>query len=71
MSLSYIVSVSFKVITGLFQADDTVVISRESAASLLAHEATRVFHDRLIDDEDRRQFFRILIEELHNHFKVM
>ncbi|XP_075255484.1 dynein axonemal heavy chain 6-like isoform X3 [Convolutriloba macropyga] len=59
-----------QVITGLFQADDTVVISRESAASLLAHEATRVFHDRLIDDEDRRQFFRILIEELHNHFKI-
>ena len=59
-----------QVITGLFQADDTVVISRESAASLLAHEATRVFHDRLTDTADRKHFFKILTDELHLHFKV-
>ncbi|XP_063728306.1 dynein axonemal heavy chain 6-like isoform X2 [Symsagittifera roscoffensis] len=59
-----------QVITGLFQADDTVVISRESAASLLAHEATRVFHDRLTDTADRKHFFKILTDELHLHFKI-
>ncbi|XP_033124826.1 dynein heavy chain 6, axonemal-like [Anneissia japonica] len=59
-----------KVIQGLLQADKTVVTSMESAGQLLAHEATRVFHDRLMDVDDRMMFFSFLEDDLHNHFKL-
>ena len=36
---------------------------------LWAHEALRVFHDRLIDDADRIWFGRLLCEMLQKHFK--
>ena len=47
-----------------------MVTTTESAAQLLAHEATRVFHDRLVDDGDRMRFFEFLADDLHNYFKV-
>ncbi|XP_071963333.1 dynein axonemal heavy chain 6-like [Antedon mediterranea] len=59
-----------KVIQGLLQADKTVVTSIESAGQLLAHESTRVFHDRLMDADDRMMFFSFLADDLHNHFKL-
>ncbi|XP_071789676.1 dynein axonemal heavy chain 6-like isoform X2 [Asterias amurensis] len=59
-----------KVIQGLLQADESVVTSVDSAAMLLAHEATRVFHDRLVDEPDRMRFFEFLSDDLHNYFKV-
>eukprot|EP00058_Branchiostoma_floridae_P021107 XP_002606597.1 hypothetical protein BRAFLDRAFT_120109 [Branchiostoma floridae] len=59
-----------EVIRGLLQADETVIVSRETAAQLFAHEATRVFHDRLVDDVDRMQFHAFLSDDLHNYFKV-
>ncbi|XP_038073413.1 dynein heavy chain 6, axonemal-like isoform X3 [Patiria miniata] len=59
-----------KVIQGLLQADETVITSTDSAALLLAHEATRVFHDRLVDEPDRKRFFEFLADDLHNYFKV-
>ncbi|XP_022090728.1 dynein heavy chain 6, axonemal-like isoform X2 [Acanthaster planci] len=59
-----------KVIQGLLQADETVITSTDSAALLLAHEATRVFHDRLVDEPDRIRFFEFLADDLHNYFKV-
>ncbi|XP_063958044.1 dynein axonemal heavy chain 6-like isoform X2 [Lytechinus pictus] len=59
-----------KVILGLLLANETTVTSTESAAQLLAHEAMRVFHDRLVDDNDRMKFFEFLADDLHNYFKV-
>ena len=59
-----------QVIQGLLQADESVVTSVDSAAMLLAHEATRVFHDRLVDEPDRMRFFEFLSDDLHNYFKV-
>ena len=52
------------------QADESVIVSRETIAQLFAHEATRVFHDRLTDDNDRKLFYQFLSDDLHNYFKV-
>eukprot|EP00079_Xenopus_tropicalis_P035681 XP_017949452.1 PREDICTED: dynein heavy chain 14, axonemal [Xenopus tropicalis] len=60
----------FKVLQGLLQASESVTVTRDSAALLLAHEATRVFHDRLTQAADREQFFQFLSDELHNYFKI-
>ncbi len=38
--------------------------TREDMALLFAHEATRVFHDRLVDEEDRQFFFQVLVENM-------
>jgi len=52
------------------QADETVIVSRDTTAHLLAHECTRVFHDRLTDQQDRDTFYEFLSDDLHNYFKV-
>ena len=64
------VSLLYKVIGGLLQADESIIMNGDGVAQLLAHEATRVFHDRLVDDSDRATFFKILSDDLHNFFKV-
>lgn len=59
-----------QVIQGLLQANEAVIVGKDNCAQLFAHEATRVFHDRLVSPEDRRTFFQILSDNLHNYFKV-
>ncbi|XP_023930267.1 dynein heavy chain 6, axonemal [Lingula anatina] len=58
------------VITGLLQAHQQVIVNKENCAQLFSHEATRVFHDRLVDSADRAAFFSFLSETLHDYFKV-
>uniref|UniRef100_H2YVQ4 AAA+ ATPase domain-containing protein n=1 Tax=Ciona savignyi TaxID=51511 RepID=H2YVQ4_CIOSA len=58
------------VIKGVLQADESVIVSRETIAHLFAHEATRVFHDRLTDATDRSTFHQFLSDDLHNYFKI-
>ncbi|XP_076809994.1 dynein axonemal heavy chain 6-like [Clavelina lepadiformis] len=58
------------VVKGILQADQSVIVSRETTAQLFAHEATRVFHDRLTDVDDRSTFFQFLSDDLHNYFKI-
>ncbi|KAM8945402.1 dynein axonemal heavy chain 14 [Pelodytes ibericus] len=60
----------FKVLQGMLQANESVIITKETAAQLLSHEAARVFHDRLVGDEDREVFYQCLSDELHNYFKI-
>ncbi|KAM5165262.1 dynein axonemal heavy chain 14 [Mantella aurantiaca] len=60
----------FKVLQGLLQANESVIVTKEMAAQLLVHEATRVFHDRLVDGGDRENFYQSVSDELHNYFKV-
>ena len=60
----------FQVIEGLLQAHPSVITSREHCAKLLGHEASRVLHDRLTNDTDRRYFYRVLSEQLHDGFKT-
>ncbi|CAL1542606.1 unnamed protein product [Lymnaea stagnalis] len=59
-----------KVIQGILQAHSSVIMGKENCAQLFAHEATRVFHDRLINSLDRETFFNILADNLHDYFKV-
>ncbi|XP_031643456.1 dynein heavy chain 6, axonemal [Oncorhynchus kisutch] len=59
-----------KVVQGLMQASDSELNSEEAAAYLFSHETSRVFHDRLVNEQDRELFFQILSNELHSYFKV-
>ncbi|XP_052105827.1 dynein axonemal heavy chain 6-like isoform X2 [Mytilus californianus] len=59
-----------KVIQGLLQAHESVIVSKDNIAGLFAHEVTRVFHDRLICPEDRVMFYQFLSDNLHDYFKV-
>ena len=65
MHLSFV-----QVIQGLLQASESVIVSKDAAAQLFAHEATRVFHDRLVSAEDRQLFYQFLCDSLHDYFKV-
>ena len=60
----------FQVISGLLQAEESVIVNSDNCAQLFAHEATRVFHDRLVDDTDRVEFHTMLADILHDYFKV-
>ncbi|XP_071996145.1 dynein axonemal heavy chain 14 isoform X2 [Engystomops pustulosus] len=60
----------FKVLQGLFQANESVIITKDLAAQLLVHETTRIFHDRLVDAGDRENFYQYLSEEILNYFKI-
>ena len=60
----------FQVMESLLQAHPTVISIREHCAKLLGHEATRVFHDRLVNEADRKFFFKVLSDELHIGFRV-
>ncbi|CAH1791320.1 unnamed protein product [Owenia fusiformis] len=59
-----------KVIQGMLQAHEEVIVGRETVAQLYCHEATRVFHDRLVSAEDRRIFYQFLSDVSHDYFKV-
>ena len=61
----------FQVIGGLFQADKRVILSKENCVQLFAHEAMRVFHDRLVNDNDRFTFCQILKDSINDYFKVI
>lgn len=54
----------------MLQAHPAVITAKEHCINLLIHESSRVFHDRLIDADDRRFFYQSLCEALHSGFKV-
>ena len=56
-------------IEGLLQAHPSVITSRDHCCQLLGHEASRVLHDRLTNDADRRYFYQVLSDHLHSGFK--
>ncbi|XP_068918735.1 dynein axonemal heavy chain 14 [Petaurus breviceps papuanus] len=61
----------FKLLHGLLQANKSVVVSKETAALFFVHEATRVFHDRLVDTDERKFFFELLSNELELYFEIV
>ncbi|KAM9003084.1 dynein axonemal heavy chain 14 [Sarcophilus harrisii] len=61
----------FKLLSGLLQANKSVIVSKETLALFFVHEATRVFHDRLIDSEERIYFFQLLSNELEIYFELV
>uniref|UniRef100_A0A8C9K0H7 Dynein axonemal heavy chain 14 n=1 Tax=Panthera tigris altaica TaxID=74533 RepID=A0A8C9K0H7_PANTA len=60
----------FKLLLGLLQAEKAVINSKEKVALFFVHEATRVFHDRLIDSAEKGLFYQFLSKELENYFQI-
>nr|KAF6395182.1 dynein axonemal heavy chain 14 [Rousettus aegyptiacus] len=60
----------FKLLLGLLQAEKSVVNSKDMVALFFVHEATRVFHDRLIEQTEKGLFYQFLSKELENYFKI-
>jgi len=52
------------------QADTSVIRDKEQIFRLFCHEAQRVFHDRLINNEDKRYFNGMLSEMAQKHFSI-
>ncbi|KAK3733193.1 hypothetical protein QZH41_008554, partial [Actinostola sp. cb2023] len=57
-----------KCIQGVLQADPGVIRNRGQIFRLFCHEAQRVFHDRLINREDKTYFHEIMAEMAQKHF---
>ncbi|XP_058809206.1 dynein axonemal heavy chain 6 [Phymastichus coffea] len=49
-----------KCIQGILQADSSIVREAKQMLRLFYHECLRVFHDRLINDEDKTYFYHLL-----------
>uniref|UniRef100_A0A287B324 Dynein axonemal heavy chain 14 n=1 Tax=Sus scrofa TaxID=9823 RepID=A0A287B324_PIG len=61
----------FKLLLGLLQADRSVINSKEMAALFFVHEATRVFHDRLLEQTEKGRFYQFLSKEVENYFQIL
>ena len=59
-----------RVVSGVLLVPKTHMNEGDKLIRLWVHEVYRIFYDRLIDDEDRRQFFVIVQETLSQHFKM-
>ncbi|XP_049633509.1 dynein axonemal heavy chain 14 [Suncus etruscus] len=60
----------FKLLIGLLQAENSIINSIEMAALFFVHEATRVFHDRLVEHWEKSLFYQFLSKELENYFQI-
>uniref|UniRef100_A0A8D1QXT1 Dynein axonemal heavy chain 14 n=1 Tax=Sus scrofa TaxID=9823 RepID=A0A8D1QXT1_PIG len=61
----------FQLLLGLLQADRSVINSKEMAALFFVHEATRVFHDRLLEQTEKGRFYQFLSKEVENYFQIL
>ena len=57
-----------KVFQGVLQGDPKLVDNKESFVKIWAHECLRVFHDRLIDDQDREWFKALIVTTVKEQF---
>ncbi|KAL5020432.1 hypothetical protein ScPMuIL_003324 [Solemya velum] len=57
-----------KCIQGILQGDTGVIRDNKQVFRLFCHEAMRVFHDRLINNEDKNYFYEIMAEMASKHF---
>ena len=55
---------------GLLQASPLSIKSREHWIELLAHETSRVYYDRLIDNKDRIYYCDVIGDHFRQTFKV-
>ncbi|KAI6653765.1 Dynein heavy chain 6, axonemal-like [Oopsacas minuta] len=60
-----------QVFVGMQQCTPEFVNSSDDLINLFTHECNRVLHDRLTDDEERRDYFDILHNALRIHCKVV
>ena len=59
-----------RVVRGTLLIPNTHLVDGNKLIRLWVHEIYRVFYDRLIDDEDRLNFFDIMKETLQQYFKI-
>ncbi|KAI8818687.1 dynein heavy chain and region D6 of dynein motor-domain-containing protein [Fimicolochytrium jonesii] len=59
-----------RVVQGVLQARPQVVQNKLDIVKVFCHEASRVFHDRLIDESDRSYFNKLLSELVEKNFGV-
>ncbi|KAJ3172703.1 Dynein heavy chain 2, axonemal, partial [Geranomyces variabilis] len=59
-----------RVFQGLLRANREFYDSRESFEKLWVHEVFRVFHDRLVDKDDRGYFSKLVDDKLVAHFST-
>ena len=52
----------------MLQADPGVIRDNHQIFRLFVHETQRVFHDRLINNEDKFYFHQIMAEMASKHF---
>ncbi|OON20270.1 ATPase family protein, partial [Opisthorchis viverrini] len=57
-----------KCVQGILQADPTVIRDKNAITRLFLHESLRVFHDRLISQEDKIFFYEMLVEMAGKYF---
>ncbi|PVD36438.1 hypothetical protein C0Q70_03422 [Pomacea canaliculata] len=57
-----------KCVQGMLQGDPGVIRDNHQIFKLFVHEAQRVFHDRLINSEDKQFFHEIMAEMASKHF---
>ena len=57
-----------KCVQGILQADPGTIRETKQMFRLFCHEALRVFHDRLINLDDKNYFYNILSEMSSKHF---
>ncbi|BFZ17590.1 hypothetical protein BsWGS_20629 [Bradybaena similaris] len=58
-----------RVIRGVLLVPSTEMSDMETLMRLWVHEVYRVFYDRLIDDDDRNMFFKIVRNNCQDNFK--
>ena len=57
-----------KVVQGILQVHPASLVDKHCLLRLWSHEASRVFHDRLINDEDKSWWWRLLEELFRSKF---
>lgn len=57
-----------KVFQGMMMVTSQFIREEPQIVKLWIHEVSRVFHDRLINDEDREWFQDLIVELLARHF---
>ena len=53
---------------GVLQADPGIIRDSKKIFRLFCHESLRVFHDRLINHEDKNYYYGMLSEMANKHF---
>nr|KAF6307771.1 dynein axonemal heavy chain 6 [Myotis myotis] len=59
-----------KCVQGILQCDSTTIREEIQIFRLFCHECQRVFHDRLINNEDKQYFHSILTEMANKYFGI-
>ena len=56
---------------GVLQADPGVIREKDQIFRLFCHESQRVFHDRLINNEDKTYFNEMMAEMAQKFFSTV